>query len=283
MAAIEFPVSPVSNQSFKEWIWDGSKWAWNAEPKNFVVEYLVVGGGGGGGTSPGGYASGGGGAGGVAIDSINMGPSSFTVSIGAGGSITGTSGEDSVFSIVTAEGGNRGGNLTANGGNLGGGVSGAPTTFSGGGGQDFEGGGGGGASEVGEGAPSPTNSGDGGDGLESSITGTATYYGGGGGGGNSNIFGRGGTPGTGGLGGGGNGGRNSTAGSGDPNTGGGGGGAGWDGSSFNGGLGGSGLVIIKYPETKSISTGPGLVFNTTTSGGYNITTYTSGTDTVTFS
>ena len=87
--------------------------------------------------------------------------------------------------------------------------------------------------------------GDGGIGIESSISGTATYYAGGGGGGRYSA----GTAGAGGLGGGGAGSVGGiVAGSGTTNTGGGGGGNG--GSSVAGvgtsGAGGSGIVIISY-------------------------------------
>jgi hypothetical protein len=49
------------------------------------------------------------------------------------------------------------------------------------------------------------------------------------------------------------------------------------------GNGGSGIVILKYPDTFAISAGAGLTSSTTTSGGYNITTFTAGTGTVSFS
>jgi len=62
--------------------------------------------------------------------------------------------------------------------------------------------------------------------------------------------------------------------SGTANTGGGGGG--------KQGLGGSGVVIIKYPATRSLTVGAGLTSSTTTSGDYKITTFTAGTDSVVF-
>jgi hypothetical protein len=60
------------------------------------------------------------------------------------------------------------------------------------------------------------------------------------------------------------------------NTGGGGGGGG-----SNGGNGGSGIVILKYPDTITLTIGAGLTSSTTTSGGFKITSFTAGTDTVT--
>jgi hypothetical protein len=115
------------------------------------------------------------------------------------------------------------------------------------------GGGGGGAGENGFNAPTTHLGGPGGDGIQSSISGTANYYGGGGGGGvNHNCscsVNNGG--GQGGQGGGGNGSslgygngsyNNGTPGS--PNTGGGGGGT--DPESTTANEGGSGIVIIRY-------------------------------------
>ena len=95
------------------------------------------------------------------------------------------------------------------------------------------------------GSNAATNGGNGGNGLSSSISGMSQYYGGGGGGSSRN-----GTPGTGGLGGGGVGGEHaanttfiSGGSSGTANTGGGGGGS----TAYDvGGLGGSGIVIIRY-------------------------------------
>ena len=105
------------------------------------------------------------------------------------------------------------------------------------------GGGGGGASEAGEIYYSgPGQGGKGGDGVQSDISGTSTYYGGGGGGVGPTL----GNPGPGGLGGGGDGGIGGGP-YGDPgsaNTGGGG-----DGSSFTYNKGGSGVVIVRYKST----------------------------------
>jgi hypothetical protein len=50
------------------------------------------------------------------------------------------------------------------------------------------------------------------------------------------------------------------------------------------GAGGSGVVIIKYPDTRTISVGAGLTSSTPpASGGFKITTFTAGTDTISFS
>jgi len=107
------------------------------------------------------------------------------------------------------------------------------------------GGGGGGATAVGTGTPNPSEAANpGGAGATSSINGTPTARAGGGGGGSSNA------PGTGfgGAGGGGEGGYNcnpSSVRNGTTNTGGGGGGSGGPAPSV-GGIGGSGIVIIRY-------------------------------------
>jgi hypothetical protein len=70
------------------------------------------------------------------------------------------------------------------------------------------------------------------------------------------------------------------------NTGGGGGGgaAGSPGPPFsNGANGGSGVVILKYPDTRTISVGAGLTSSTTSSSGFKVTVFTAGTDTISFS
>ena len=104
-------------------------------------------------------------------------------------------------------------------------------------------GGGGGAGIAGTPGQADVNSTVGGDGVASSITGSSTYYGGGGGGG---AYGYGPVPG--GLGGGGPS-TNSQAPPSPANTGGG-GGMGLTGSGFGfGGLGGSGVVILRYPDS----------------------------------
>lgn len=219
---------------------------WTAPSGVSEVDYLVVGGGGGGGN---GYdtGGGGGGAGGMVLTgtlSVSSG-SSYTVTVGSGGSggadtrsnISGTSGGDSVFSSITALGGDLGNasrtvqiavgtggsvqnsDITASTGGDGGGNGGTAVGGSGGGG-----GGAGGAGSNG----TSGSGGSGGAGISSDISGTLATYGAGGAGARGNF--------------------NTTEGSnGTANTGNGGGGGGA--ASFNsggGGNGGSGIVIIKY-------------------------------------
>jgi len=201
----------------------------------------------------------------------------FPITVGAGGTISGpvgSPGSVSTFSTVTSTGGGRGGrgDPSANGqpGGSGGGSDNGghpggtgntppvspPQGNNGGSSQPANGGGGGGAMAVGEQGP-PNTGGDGGAGA--GVTGFGTtgessggkyYFSGGGGGGNGNAN-VGNPAGTGGLGGGGDGitpaCASGPAGAGTANTGGGGGGA----SDYNpggafGGLGGSGIVVIRY-------------------------------------
>jgi hypothetical protein len=228
-----------------------------------VVDVLVVGGGGGGG----GFIGGGGGAGGLIYTTafyVASGP--ITVTIGAGGgagasvSYTGfgTNGANSVFSNLTALGGGRGGaayvhnpGTNGSGGGAGSciangtaqtGQSGTPGQGSNGGisstTQNTGAGGGGGAGTVGTNGTA-TKGGDGGAGISVSISGSDVIYGGGGGGANWG----GGADGSGGAGGGGD-----AANPGRPgrtNSGGGGGGGGIN-PVAAGGVGGSGIVIVRY-------------------------------------
>jgi hypothetical protein len=231
------------------------------------VEYLVVAGGssGGGGGS---YAGGGGGAGGLlaGIASIAVG-SSITVTVGGGGAGTsglGNNGSNSVFGSITASGGG-GGSYTQtdsglNGGSGGGGGGGTSDTFhpygngiqgqgnSGGFGKYYASGGGGGAGTKGiDGAGTFIPCGNGGAGVASAISGAVVTYSGGGGGGSyvSQTTGNG----IGGVGGGGTGAYYSSAAgtAGTVNTGGGGGGG--NQNFVTSGAGGSGIVIIRYPNT----------------------------------
>lgn len=200
------------------------------------VDYLIV--AGGGGSNIGSWA-GGSGAGGLLNGQTNITNTSYTISIGAGGtgapdnSTTASNGENSsALGFTTIGGGSGAGtNFAATIGGSGGGGAGTANTSGangtsgqgnagGNGAGDEFGGGGGGAGFAGE----IGTSGNGGDGLEISITGTPTYYAGGGGGNNQGV---------GGLGGGGNDAENGQA-----NTGGGGG--------AEGANGGSGIVIIRY-------------------------------------
>ena len=267
---------------------------------SLVVDYLIVAGGGGGGReSVNTGTGGGGGAGGflTGVLPVNRGVA-YTVTIGAGGAIYGTtaapggSGGNSVFASLIAIGGGGGGGGTVNpasglnGGSGGGSGNNVSTFGSGTTGQGNRGGtggvtspptgggGGGGAGAIGGDRITGTG-GAGGAGLASSITGTSvTYAGGGGGAGTA-------TAGPGGAGGGGNGAaRNITNGvSGTINTGGGGGGCS-DGTLTTGTTGGSGIVVIAYSTTLGLATATGT-FAQTTSGGNYIFTFT-GSGTITF-
>lgn len=243
--------------------------------QNLTVDYLVVGGGGGGGVGGNGssaYGGGGGGAGGVrcTVGATGGGGSlesalsltastNYPVLIGGGGSGTGNgrgySGSPTTFSTITSAGGGGGGgtnpDYTGSNGGSGGGSSLGGSASSGTANQGYGGGtassqggaGGGGAGAAGSNAGG-NNGAAGGNGIQTSISGTATYYGGGGGGGGTGTGSS--TGGAGGLGGGGTG--SASTGTYTPaqdNTGGGGyGGNNARGSSEKGG--GSGVVIIRY-------------------------------------
>jgi hypothetical protein len=276
------------------------------------VDYLVVGGGGGS-TGRGGGGGGGGFREGTAY-SITA-STNYTVTVGGGGAgltgdigTPGGNGSDSTFDTITSAGGGGGGSWGAtpynvsdmtgqNGGCGGGGGCGWYTYGPGGYGntpgtlpvQGYDGGtgystynasvescgGGGGAGSVGEAADqSMGDGGDGGGGAQSVIT---TYYYGGGGGGGGNP---GATPGWGGSGGGGNGNTTGNAGDGSVNTGGGGGGTTY--YNYYSGNGGAGVVVLKFPNTLTISVGYGLTYSYTTSGSDYIYTFTAGSDTVSF-
>ena len=234
-----------------------------------TVEILVVAGGGGAGFDGGG----GGGAGGVITNTVSVtSGTEYTVVVGGGGAAAiapqsgpnGSPGSNSQFGSHTAIGGAGGYNGHA-------GIT-AITEGGSGGGQGFidvgrepiaggpglgrseqgnqggysyngsAGGGGGGAGAAG-GNASDKQGGNGGNGIQSGISGVAAWYGGGGAGGSWNGIG-----GTGGMGGGGNGGGDepATAGAnGIANTGGGGGGNGRA-TRSDSGMGGSGIVIVRY-------------------------------------
>ena len=250
---------------------------WPAQ-KTPSVEYLVVAGGGSG-AGGAGYAGGGGGAGGVlyGIDPVPNGQT-LLVTVGAGGTAdagqtNGTSGNNSVFGQIVATGGGYGsygqGTVPASGGSGGGTGSNNTTSTSPQGaqgiiGQGFAGGagypttsasagGGGGAGTPGTAALRDGSAGNGGQGLGSVISGTlTTYAGGGGGSGNNTYYG-----GQGGTGGGGNGatGSSTNAQAGSANKGAGGGGAGNQSSGTRvGGNGGSGVVIVSYPDVYAAPT-----------------------------
>ena len=306
------PSSPVaganrfnSTLGFAEY-WTGSQWATYGTISASSVSYLVVAGGGG---SAGGNAiypdSGGGGGGGLLAGTLGVTPgTSYTVTIGGGGTGVssgsaygqGGSGTNSVFSSITSTGGGGGAvrsNTLNNGlsGGSGGGAAidaGGASSGSGGtatSGQGFAGGtafafgpyyssgGGGGASAVGANG-SGSGGGAGGAGTISLITGTSVTYAGGGGG-----TSRGGTVASGGAGGGGAGGSNGVGTAGTVNTGGGGGG-GTAGSNISGVNGGSGVVIISYSLISKLATATGTYTQTNLGGNY-IYTFT-GSGTITF-
>jgi hypothetical protein len=228
------------------------------QPRASVVEYLVVAGGGGGGTGNGNGIGdgGGGGGGGLLTSNVVISPGvSYTITVGNGGAggTRGVNGGNSVisgsgFTTITAIGGGGGGGEGYGGGlngGSGGGGGKAPASTAGTGtaGQGNNGGaggagglqvgacggGGGGAGAVGSAGTADSNNG--GIGALSSISGTATYYAGGGGSGfaGTNVAGGGGTAGSNGV----------------VNTGGGGG----QGSGYGQRAGGSGIVIVRYPDT----------------------------------
>ena len=285
------------------------------------VNYLVSGGGGGGASGFGGIGGGGGGAGGLRSSYGNIAgtPSyvnettlslvagtNYTVTVG-GGSVGATSGEgtigtngsDSVFNTITSIGGggarsyNAANTPSANGASGGGGsynpnryggAVGSPITGTQGGNGStspsaYGGGGGGGSLDSGAGSGggngSGTNGGSGGTGLQINIDGNNYYYAGGGGGGATA-----GSSGFGGSGVGGNGGVNGVGYAATVNRGSGGGG----GANNNAGAGGSsGVVILRYPNTQTITLGAGLTATTATIGTDKVTTFTAGTGTITFS
>lgn len=242
-------------------------------PTTVSVVALVVAGGGGGGSAAG-LNCGGGGAGGLIFnDAFQIERNhDYSVVVGNGGTQE-TNGQNSSFSSLIAIGGGHGGCSTVPtiGGSGGGarcwdGTQAAGTIGQGyaggvGNGANYGAGGGGGAAE-----PGNTNvAGAGGDGLGFDISGTLAYYGGGGGGGTS-----GGPSQLAPLGGGGRGAYYpNPAGNGLANFGGGGGG-GSDGSTA-GGIGGSGVIIIRYLTSSVIANGGTI----TADGDYTIHTFTS--------
>ena len=269
-----------------------------------VVSFLVVAGGGGGGADNGSGWGGGGGAGGYRNSYNNetsggnsssetplelTSTTNYTVTVGEGGSGTSPngSGEDSVFSTITSIGGGGGGQPSPRDGEDGASGGGAAHSGNGGSGTSNQGldgadggnnvsGGGGGASQAGGNG----YNGNGGDGLSSSITGTAITRAGGGGGTNFDGIGSG-NAGAGGAGGGGTGGRTANIRDAVANTGGGGGGGIPTGQS--GGTGGSGIVILRYPNSYTITVGAGLTSTTSTVGTDKVTIFTEGTGNVSFS
>lgn len=251
--------------------------AWSGTQKTPAVDYLVVAGGGGG-------SSGGGGAGGLLQGSVSVATgSAITVTVGSGGSAgncdagsgsAATSGTSSVFGSISATGGGNGGQAGSSAAGTSGGSGGSGGGAAANGAAQYNSGGSGVVGQGNDGSgnngfsPSPYGVGGGGgagtaairvgatrayaggSGTASDITGTRTTYAGGGGGGSytgTNVGG------AGGYGGGGTGStgntNNSTAGT--ANTGGGGGG----GRQTNlGSAGGSGIVVVSYPDVYAAAT-----------------------------
>ncbi len=246
-----------------------------------TVKALVVGGGGGGG----GAMGGGGGAGQFRyIPALPIPEGAHPVTVGGGGgggvgtSSKGTNGASSKVRDINSIGGGAGGHYNAKTGEAGasGGGGGAPLALGGqalagfGGGKGnstsfYTGAGGGGAGGVGVDGGT-TGGGNGGVGLPSEITGTQKHYAGGGGGGGYHGGGASG-PSEGGLGGGGAGIalKDSTGAAGTPNTGGGGGGGGY--LRGNGGVGGSGVVILSYATDGSDGISPASTGGVKTASG----------------
>ena len=289
----------VAHQNGEIFIFNGQNWQTLGAQSGITqvdpsLSYIVVAGGGGGG----GWG-GGGGAGGMLTGSIATvtSGSSFTMTVGAGGtagtnaySAGGDGGASSLagsgYTTVSTVGGGGGGYYNGNdgrdGGSGGGGgisESGTNNTTTGGSGTAgqgndggrgggrsgyyYGGGGGGGAGQVGQDHVGQTRGGHGGSGSLSNITGTDTFYAGGGGGhtdrsGNASIRA------LGGPGGGGDGGiynnPNRSAEEGDANTGGGGGSATGVGASYDSysAAGGSGVVIVSY-DSGSFNGAGGIV------------------------
>jgi hypothetical protein len=263
-----------------------------------LVDILLVGGGAGGGIPGDGGSGGAGGGGGYVYyqQNLTFGAGTWTITVGAGGSpSSGFSNNGTLSSIsgqgntYSADGGIRNQSYAGpqSGGLSGQTINGVVTNYTGGstyvsGGDCYSRAGGGGAGSGGNGgSASYATGGVGGVGYSSSISGASANYGGGGGAGAES------TGGAGGAGGGGNGegGTSNNATAGTANTGGGGGGAGGRcnvAGGVNGKSGGSGVVIIRYPNTfdnASSTTGSPTLTNT---GGYKIYTFT-GNGTLTFS
>lgn len=223
------------------------------------VSYLVVAGGGGGGVCVGGTATGGGGgAGGLrnSYDTTGGGAATestltlytdtnYAVTIGAGGAgksgenLAGSKGSDSTFSTITSEGGGGGGGNSispSSGGSGGGGQESDGAGASGVSGQGYAGGNGtesGNRGGGGGGAGSAGSGGTGGSSISTQITGSSESYAGGG---TAPI----------------NGGSNPSGHAAD--------------NSGNGGIsggsasqnGGSGIVILRYPDYYNVTLGAGL-------------------------
>jgi len=298
-------------------VYNGSSWnGMSASTFPIAIDYLVVAGGGGSGVDNGaglGY-SGGSGAGGYLSSKDTQGRgvaaattptfaagTVLTVTVGAGGASE-AKGNSSVFNNVTALGGGIPSDSNAEkAGGCGAGASASSidnTDIGGVGSHGYDGGdnnnangataGGGGAGAAG-GEPSSSGSQSGANGGVGNVTtilststattvgvgeidGGSVYFSGGGAGSGASSHG------TGGLGGGGNGGGNY---SGAAKTGGGCGGT----YAVNiSGAGGSGVVILRYPATHTLTadgSDSGLTVNTYTEGSFKVSVYTAGTGNIT--
>lgn len=292
-------------------------------PDTITVEYLVVAGGGGAGWGGGGagglrtsYGSTSGG-GASAESSLSITASTnYTVTVGSGGAGTtgsgqrGAQGGNSILSTITSTGGGGGGateNITGGDGGSGGGggivTSNTGTNVAGGSGTANEGFDGSAGlyqgtnirSGAGGGAGGAASNQTGGNGLAINIlnatnaatasvgevSGTDVFYASGGGGAVRGGYAQGvAPPGGGGLG------KDfditDNSEDGAANTGGGAGGLG----STNSNAGGSGVVIIRYPSSKTVTVGAGLTQSTGspfTEGSEKVSVFTAGTGTISFS
>ena len=254
-------------------------------PGFFTANYLIVAGGasgGGGRAEPSNRQAGGGGAGGLRSTisptggggspesalTLNSGVN-YAVSIGAGGASTssdvqGNQGVDTTFNSITAAGGGAGGKSVNFSGSSGGSGGGGGSQSGGGGSgtanQGYSGAAGGGSNTGGGGggAGGSGSASSGGSGVSNNITGSSVYYAQGGTADQSNA-------------------------SGGANTGTGGSGS-YEGSNPPAGAGGSGVVILRYPDTKTISIGAGLTgTESAASGGFKRATITAGSGNVSWS
>jgi hypothetical protein len=270
---------------------------------SFSLQYLIIAGGGSGM-----WTGSGGGAGGMLEGQSPFNSNTtYTATVGAGGPAgvfpaDPVNATNSFFGSLIAIAGGSGLTHGALNGNPGGSGGGSPIKTTGpaagvGGsgvrGQGFRGGngfidsgwlgvcgGGGGAGGVGfnAGSTSGTN-GQGGPGRVSDITGTEVTYAGGGAGGDVNSsFGT-----TGGVGGGGRSNADAPGTAGTVNTGSGGGGGGFTGTYWQGGAGGSGIIVLRYSSVLTINLGAGLTGSTATVGADRVTTITAGTGNVSWS
>jgi hypothetical protein len=241
---------------------------------NSSTDYLVVGGGGG---STNQDPAGGAGAGGLihrsGLTTLLKGVP-LLITIGAGASYGQNNGSNSIFDLDIAYGGGFGSRDSnagngGSGGGAAGGTAGLGTAGQGNNGGAYTNAGGASGGGAGQAGSFITGNGTvrGGNGLQISITGVATYYAGGGAGGRGN----GATANLGGLGGGGS---WKQDGAGQPNTGGGAGGATPSSS------GGSGVVIVAYPNTMGqllIDIGLVYTYSSSSRAGYHVYTFTAGT------